>query len=197
MLHHVTESYDSDTWGSRSRDQWYFQRCHKLSIFNAWSRMIRMFRILIEKTIYKLVPSIEELPSRELTYPPQKALLSRWFSELPDVGYVSFLEGNDDNFWNVLKRLQDSTLLWRVIWSWQKGPSGESQSLFIYLDEIISKDFIELLNPTVDGSEIRLTSWGIVYPIIHRVLYIQTVETALGFCPPTVAARGLATRLSL
>ena len=34
-------------------------------------------------------------PSWELAYPPpqKKALLSRWFSELPQVGYVSSLEG--------------------------------------------------------------------------------------------------------
>ena len=34
--------------------------------------------------------------SRELTYPPkisQNGILSRWFSELPQVGYVNFLEG--------------------------------------------------------------------------------------------------------
>ena len=34
------------------------------------------------------------LPSRELTYPPDKAYLSRWFSELPKVGWTRSPEGN-------------------------------------------------------------------------------------------------------
>ena len=34
------------------------------------------------------------LPPWQLTYPLSKALLRRWFSELPQVGYVSFLEGS-------------------------------------------------------------------------------------------------------
>ena len=32
------------------------------------------------------------IPSRELTYPPKMAFW-RWFSQLPKVGYVNFLEG--------------------------------------------------------------------------------------------------------
>ena len=38
-------------------------------------------------------PSLK-LPSRGLTYPPDVWHIWRWFSELPQVGYVNFLEGN-------------------------------------------------------------------------------------------------------
>ena len=36
-----------------------------------------------------LVGPKKNLPSRELTYPPKNGILSRWFSDLPKVGYVS------------------------------------------------------------------------------------------------------------
>ena len=50
-------------------------------------------RIRSRESALNLVLFKKKIPSRELTYPPKKAPLSRWCLLFTMVGYVSFLEG--------------------------------------------------------------------------------------------------------
>ena len=52
-------------------------------------------------------------------------------------------------------------------------------------DGLCPRKIVFFFCPTVDGSEIRLTSWYGEYPIIYRVLYIP--GGCLGFLPSTVS----------